>query len=68
MGHRINDLLNARLAQIYKASQCTDLADVNNALEEAKELRASYPESKVLFRRILSLHHKKDKLQGLGRT
>ena len=49
-----------RLAQIYKANQCTDVQDVNHALESLRELARlnNYHYTAMMQKRLVSLTNK----------
>ena len=50
------------LKHIYKASQCSDIDDVNIAIEQVKELIKKREESDGIYRRLNSLLRLRDKI------
>lgn len=55
------------LKHIYKASQCSDIDDVNIAIEQVKELIKKGEESDGIYRRLNSLFRLRDKFQEKSR-
>lgn len=55
------------LKHIYKVSQCSDIDDVNIAIEQVKELIKKGEESDGIFRRLNSLFRLRDKFQEKSR-
>lgn len=55
------------LKYIYKASQCSDIDDVNIAIEQVKELIKKGEESDGIYRRLNSLFRLRDKFQEKSR-
>ena len=54
--------LKKQLENIYNANQCTDLSDVNYAIEETKKLCKQYPDNIAPKRRYASLEKRKNQL------
>ena len=54
--------LKKQLENIYNANQCTDLSDVNYAIEETKKLCREYPENIAPKKRLASLSKRKKQL------
>lgn len=56
--------ISKSLKYIYKANQCTDLADVENALSSLREIAkmVNHEWTKAMTRRLFSLEQRKNKL------
>lgn len=54
--------MKTRLQRIYKANQCTDLFDVENAMKQVFELLEQYPMKYALLIRLASLARRKEKI------
>lgn len=54
--------LKKQLENIYNANQCTDINDVNYAIEETKKLCFEYPKNIAPKMRLASLTNRKNKL------
>ena len=54
--------LQDRLKTIYKANQCTDLNDVNYAIEQIKTVCRQHPDNIAPKRRFASLVKRKNQL------
>jgi len=53
-----------KLSQIYKPEQCTDLNDVNNAIQEATELCRDFPDNIAPKKRLASLYNRRLELMN----
>lgn len=51
-----------RLQRIYKANECSDLTDVENAMQSVFELIEKYGAKYKLLIRLASLQRRKEKL------
>jgi hypothetical protein len=56
--------LQTQLKYIYTAKHCTDINDVNFALNELRQLYKLYPNSKIIVKKINALLNKLDKLNN----
>lgn len=56
-----------KLKQVYKANQCTDLTDVENAIDEVLHIirwnEAEYKPTKAAYKRLISLEKRKKHFQ-----
>lgn len=55
--------LQNQLKYIYSAKQCTDVNDINFALNELKQLYKLYPKSKIIVKKINALLNKLDNIK-----
>lgn len=56
------------LKNIYKANQCSDIDDVNIAIEQVKEIIKNGKESDSVYKRLNSLYKLRDKFQEKSRN
>lgn len=54
--------MKKQLQRIYKANQCVDLFDVDNAINQVLELLKDYPMKHALLIRLGSLANRKEKI------